>query len=194
MAELAWPPPQWTTHRELNLADANTIALGDYLVKIRKALEPAGLADASIAAVGEDGFGVITPMEQIDERSLPAGTRFGVDDAGRVGKPRTVLEYLDVLLNLKPGRFRAFLFLVTPRPIQHDAGPGPQWSKVRELKQRAATHLPAELAERKPAPGTHTTVLVYEFERRSLDDAPSIVVDSHVSAARHLASAGIRGL
>jgi hypothetical protein len=193
MPELHWPPPAWTTFRELRFELPPQSRLGDYCREVQKIIEPAGLSDASILAIGEDGFAVMTRMEQIDAEgnALDAGRRFAIDDAGQVGRPRTLSEYFDVLFNLKPGRFRVFLVAVTARVVTRDVATGGGWKQVRTIYQSGATHLPAELADRLVSQNTRVTLLVYEFERPSRSERPRLVLGSQLTAARHAAGAGL---
>lgn len=193
MPEMEWPPPRWTAHHEVGaVAEDKPIQLKAPFLRVKAMLERADLVDARVFAIGEDGFAVVTRMESIADDGTPAkGGRFGFDATGRMPPRFSLGYYLDALFNRKPGRYRMFVLVVTPRVVSASearAGFGEAMSRYNQ----GAAHLPAALAEKPVSAGTHMTILVYEFKRPTADDErPVSVENSAITAKQHIVGAGL---
>lgn len=196
MGEMDRPPPRWTANETIgSVSDLGKVGeLGDACEKLESILRRAGFSDKAILAIGDDGFAILTRAERIDEdgRSRRSNDRFSVEDNGYVYRPVTLANWFNGLFNRDPGRFRFFVFAVTPNSL-FGAGRGTDasWRRTREIYSQGVGHLPPELANRKVAPTTPVTVLIYEFQKAAQDEPPTLVTDSRLQAREHLIAAGL---
>lgn len=191
MPQFDWPPPPWTAHHTLAPAATAQETLGDVFLRVRSMLRHADLLDAGLFAIGDDGFAAVTRVESIGDDGRPRVDtgRFAFDPDGNIQRKFSLKNYLDILFNRSPGRFRLFAILVTPSVVAPNANSTITWAQVH--RTRGAAQLPSSLASAKVAPGTSVTVLVYEFLKPTPDSAPAVLTESQLSAQQHLTTAGL---
>jgi hypothetical protein len=190
MPQVEWPPPPPASIYEVPPIAGER--LGDLFGHIKELLHKADLPGERVFAIGDDGFAVVTPLENITETGLPRSDtgRFNFGKEGQIPPKFTLSYYLDTLMNRNPGRFRFFAMLVSPRIVTTDPQSQLDWPRARTHHALGATHLPGSLADQPVARGTHMTVLVYEFRKLTSDSKyPVPIENSAITAQQHLRGA-----
>jgi HEAT repeat protein len=136
------------------------------------------------------GFALMTLIERIDEGGKPykppaRWTRTRVP-------PRSLRQYLEVLFAEKPGRFRLFVFIVTPRSYLGQPTNELSEGRADSMLQRGGRVLPSSIANRS-FENQYCHVLVYTYEKRPGKRA-SLVNEDPLQLAGHLTGAGITAL
>ena len=185
-----WPPPTATSRQALPrefLTDATR--LRDVDETLSRAIRNCGYAEKSYYAV-PGGFALVTRIEQFnptDGRPLDGSRRWSTKVGGM--EKFSIRSYLRALFFGEKGRFRIFVFLVTPAPFSMT---GSEVSKAdtEEWLSRGLDRLPGRLGEQAVTPEHHCTVLVYEFEQDESGEA-RFVNPSQFTAETHLRRANI---
>ncbi len=190
-----WPPPaaSGTTPipRELLVSRSGATTLSDVDTRLQTALEAAGYPRGSYFAV-PGGFALVTRLEQINRD----GTSKAPPDRWlSTGAPPTtdftLLGYLRALFLASPGYYRVVVFVVTPlafaqAPVTITPAETTQWTET------GLNRLPRQIGSLTFTPARHEcTALVYEFQRASESDAPTVNVPGVVLARAHLEKAGV---
>jgi hypothetical protein len=191
MPEFPWPPPRWTTRAVLPSGLAvrgEGEPLGSIFDRLRDALRRAEILEWSVYAIGLDGFAIVSRMESIDEEGRPQRERWGLNAA----RPRlfSIADYLSALFRASPGRYRVIALAVTARAVTASADPVDR-ETLERLLRAGAGDLSGTLRQTPLPQSGRCEALIYEFFRPSADDQATLVTASGVSAARHLAGAGL---
>lgn len=113
LGDTAWEelPKGWVTAES---APAAGETLGESFDRLVQALEDAGFDKWSVYAC-EDGFALVTRIEQIDERGAPTGRRFEVRNPPPRPEGFSLDEHRSLLFMMSPARYRFFVFTVASR-------------------------------------------------------------------------------
>jgi hypothetical protein len=192
--EFAWPPPKASARTlvpdSLVTPHLPMDSLGGAFSRILVALRRAGIGDYSVYRIpDQDGFVVVTHLENIQEDGRPMQDRFNVSP--RPDRPRTLAEFIRALMHAPPGLYRVIVIAVTSATItETEHEPSPQ--EAEGWLHRGEKFLPAWLAKRPLAADSHCEALVYEFRRpQKHEDPPEFLPTSSLGAPKHLAGAGL---
>lgn len=159
---------------------------------LRYILAAAGYSEASYYSV-PGGFALVSRMEQIesDGRSKPVPGRWENTSSGNV--EFSIANYLRVLFTAPPGYYRILVFVVTPRPFTQSAVAASK-ETAQSWLGRGSNALPDDIGNRGLSGDFNCTALIYEFEKTADKPAPRSLVPGRLTAATHLAQAGLGGI
>jgi hypothetical protein len=188
-----WPPPKSSafddvTPRLVEGGRGRPERLKDVAARLEQAFEAAGYVERKYYSVPK-GFALVSQMEQFDPdgRSKPPPERW----SARV-EPQAVFDlvtYIKALFRAKPGRFRVIVFVVTSAPIT-ERGAVSREQAMAWLNE-GANRLPASLGNLKFDDDYRISALIYEFEAKSVEDAPRFVIPSPLTGRIHIKGAGL---
>jgi outer membrane protein OmpA-like peptidoglycan-associated protein len=190
-----WPPPAASgtlpIPRNLLVAASGATTLGDVDTKLQTALELAGYPRGSYFAV-PGGFALVTRLEEITRDGTPKALpdRWVSTDSQPV-TDFTLLSYLRALFRARPGHYRVLVFVVTPlafsqAPVTITPAETTHWVET------GLNRLPRQIGTLTFTPARYEcTALVYEFQRASESDAPSVTLPGAVLPRAHLQKAGV---
>jgi HEAT repeat protein len=188
LPEWPLPPPLWSAYDTIPSAALGNA--GDTLEGVHKRLADTlrrlGYATQGIFAA-PGGFALMTMVERIyaDGKPYRAPERW---TTSRV-QPRSLREYLEILFVEKPGRFRVFVFVITPRASLGTPSGELTEARAEALLDSAYRVLPTSIAEQ-PYAGHICHVLVYMLEKKAGRRA-KIVRNDPLLLPGHLRGAGI---
>jgi hypothetical protein len=170
--------------------DAETTDLGSIARTLHDSLIRCGYGGPKYHLV-PGGFALVSQLERIDYDGGPYGgaDRFRVDSTHLTHF--NLKHYLRALLYGPPGRYRVFVFVVTPESF---VTPDEETSvaDVEGWYGSGLTTLPADVKARAVGRDLcNCMVLVYEFERDSETDEPRFVYPGRLTAVEHLRASGI---
>ena len=194
MPQFPWPPPRWTSRYVLPkglVVTGEADTLGILFDRITKGLIRGKIYEWSAYGVGNDGFAIVSRMEQIadDGRPKPGAKRWAVQRRLHE-RPVSLAEYIRALFLARPGRYRVIVLIVTTRPIR-PSEEEPEPSAMERLLREGAGVLPKMLRTKILGPSGRCEALIYEFYRASEDEDPHWVNSSHLLAIDHLTAAGL---
>jgi hypothetical protein len=135
------------------------------------------------------GFAIVTHIEQIQPDGKPVlDQRWGFDLPQY--QALTLKTVLKALMHADPGRYRLIALVVSKQPLVEKEAPmttaqvqklnaGPNWLGDSPWKTVVTT---ADF---------HLIAYVYEFERKSRSDEPTLMTSSNVDAKQHLQSTNL---
>lgn len=190
-----WPPPRASTRcaipGEFLETGRGTTRMSDVSRKIERALQESGYSELSYYAV-PGGFAVATRMEQFN----PDGSsKSGL--ARWIVKPRglqkfTLASYLTALVRGVPGRYRVFVFVVSPHPLR-PAKTSVTTTEAQAWYGEGLDRLPVDIGKLgfSARRGYACAALVYEFERKRESEDASVVLGDAMPGRTQLIRAGI---
>jgi hypothetical protein len=186
------PPPEFTSRWTLPdgvVVQGRRGNLGEAFDRARKALRRGGFEHWSVYSFADDGFAIVARMEKIQPDGTPATIRFGVRRPPYRAQGFSTDDFIQVLFNAAPGRYRVLVLLVSKHPLDARGIRAAPLEDV-DMSDLAAGKLPDELRE-KDVEG-RCEVLVYELERPTEQSRPAqLMVSSDLTAKDHLIAAGV---
>ncbi len=190
IGQLPRPIPKWTSRyklpRQLLFVDDDT--LGDVFDRLEHVMRQAEMYSWSAYAIHDDGFALITQLENIDKNGTPKPGKDRWDIKSESKKPLSIADYIAALLKSEPGRYRVIVFTVTHRNLETSSSEAtPEY--MRDLLRQGSDILPPKLRNKNIQALTRGLVFVYEFERdestaRFLDNSRLQVID-HLAAGNY---------
>lgn len=168
-------PPRPSRHEEIGhalLARGAAAPTLDYVAeRLRRALYAAGYSALEYYEVGDNGFVLATPLEQISENGVPkSGAERWITDIKPLSlRGMTLRRYLEALTHANPGYFRAMFFVITDQKIEFREGD----FTLREFRgglHGASPSLPPELRGVALSGNHRCDVLVYEFQQYAVGE------------------------
>lgn len=195
--QFPWPSPKASTSAIvpseffMNKGE-KTITLDEINTKLKKALDHAGYVDKSYYAVRDDGFAIVTRLEQINSDGT---SKEGVERWSTIIAPSFISsfkEYVKNLLEARVGYYRIIVFIVSPYPVE-------QSDKTMTSKEADTLLTEGAKVERIPGPmgrikytrNYNCVALVYEFERSENIKETIFRRHSRLTAKTHLINANI---
>jgi hypothetical protein len=182
------PPPLWSAYDTIPSAALGKAheTLEAVHERLAGTLRRLGYATQGIFAA-PGGFALMTMVERIhaDGKPYRPPARW---TTSRV-QPRNLREYLEILFVEKPGRFRVFVFVITPRLSLGTPTGELTEARAEALMDNAYRVLPTAVAEQ-PYAGRRCHVLVYMLEKKPGRRA-KIVRNDPLLLTGHLRGAGI---
>lgn len=183
-ASFPFPPPKASASQPLPsfyFSDRQTLAEVDVLLSA--SINACGYVEKSYFYV-PDGFAMVTRLEQINEdatsKNLP--DRWSPDLLPL--RRFDLREYLQALFMGQSGKYRIFVFIVTPHPFMQSLE-SPSRSEAREWLIEGFNTLPRELGAFAFTPDHTVTTLIYEFAQQE-GNPPYFVEQSVHTCQTHL--------
>jgi hypothetical protein len=169
--QFPWPPPSPTASYKidaqlLSILENKNITLGEIDEKIANALVMAGYTQKAYFAVADNGFALVTQLEQINQNGTPKEGKERFTDKVPPRKIDSWEAYIKALFTPSArGYFRIIVFIVTDKPFSTSGGTPEYPSSVFWLDE-GMNVIPPEVAPIKFTQYSYTiTALVYEFEK-----------------------------
>lgn len=183
-ASFPFPPPKASASQPLPnfyFSDRKTLAEVDVLLSA--SINACGYVEKSYFYV-PDGFAMVTRLEQINEdaTSKPLPDRWSADLLPL--RRFDLREYLKALFMGQSGKYRIFVFIVTPYPFMQSSQ-APSRSEAREWLIEGYNTLPRELGSFAFTPDHTVTALIYEFAQQE-GNPPYFVEQSVHTCQMHL--------
>jgi|GEM_PF-915180 len=188
-----WPPPRSSASMiipyELLKVKNRKATLGDIKQKIVNVFDSCGYSEISYYRVQEDGFSVVTRLEQINRDGTPKKS------PNRWVKGRIPLldfslkSYLNALFNANIGYYRVIVFVFTKDPFSQSEQTVNR-EKAELWLSEGATKLESSLAGLEYTEEYTCTALIYEFEQPA-GKKPSLRTPSDIVGKEHLEKAKI---
>jgi len=187
--EFPWPPPEASStavipSQFLAYSAGEIVRLCDIDERLSAALEHCGYVEKSYYGV-QDGFAVVTRLEQINSDGTPKEPPERWSMAVGPLRRFSLREYLRSLFSANAGYYRIIVFIITPHPFSQ--------SEVRlssgeiEAWLRGGLNvLPSSIGERVYTNEYNTTALIYEFEQSEVGAEPNLIVPGRLTAQTHL--------
>jgi hypothetical protein len=191
MPEFPWQPPKPSSMTQIPdefLQITDKTKLDDIAHKIALALDDAGYEYTYYSA--QDGFAIASKIEQYnkDGTSKTGSDRY----ASEITPPKifSIESFVKALFCANPGLYRVFAFIVTTVPVVPGTKPISKDSAV-VIASSGSSGLASDVAEIKATRKYHCTVLVYEYEQKSVRSDAKEIVPGAMVGKDHLTKAKI---
>ncbi len=188
--QLPWPPPppsaRATIPAEL-LSNSRTgvTRLWDVKSRLVLAMDKCGY-EKSYYAVLNDGFAIVTRIEQIEANGAPmkGGERWSLEVRGLEFSRFLDSQYWSDFFGTKVGYFRLFVFIVTPHPFSAE-GEKLTLERAQDWLNEGSTDIPNSIGQLVYSSNYRCEALIYEFESEA-GKQPLIRQPGRISGLEHL--------
>jgi PEGA domain len=135
------------------------------------------------------GFAIVTHIEHIQPDGKPVLDQRWDFELPKYG-PLTLDSLLGAIMHADPGRYRLLMLVVCKEPLVEQETPMTT-HQVQELNAGPKWFADSPLKTVVPTEDFHLIAYVYEFERKSRSDNPTLMVSSNLTAEQHLRSTAL---
>ncbi len=187
--EFPFPPPSPSASYDLTDFFTGYNNYGGVAQKIRNALDINGYYEQRYYHL-KSGFALVTQLEQFnaDGSSKNPPARWSAKTVRN--ETFSWLDYVKALFRADVGRFRVFVFVVTPEQWAPDSSRRISRKEADQWLSEGANRLPTQIANAALPPNTTVTVLVYEFKVSETRKA-NMSRPSEISGREHINKANI---
>jgi hypothetical protein len=187
-----WPTSRWHPAADLFADQQRYRTLGDVDDYLLKKIHAADYHQYGHFRIKNSGFAIVTKIERINDKGEPdPQQRF--DSSLNPTSSFNLAEYCYRLLFGGRGRFRVFVFIFTPEPVNPVRGTHMDFPLVVSWEKAGASYLPPKIRAVPVTADHKLSILVYEFTYREGEtEVPHALPDGGIDPGKQLEAANLR--